>query len=221
MKTRAERKPDMGYININTIESQIDECVLKFFSDRNIDIYDSTQRKLITHNMVTLCMRYVYNNLFRPNTTLWNNQKSLIDYDNIELLTVIANKFIDLSLEFNKSLGLMQFSLFTGIHRQTLAEWRDNKQLNPERSDVINNICECHKMEQIGLLNDTPVGALAVANNDIETGLQWSQNQALNNTAAAVYILPTERTNRLALTAPGDSEKVLEVIQDKNKVLTS
>ena len=215
-------RPDMAYININTIESDIDDCIINFFSQYDINIFDMSQRKLITHNLLTLAMMNVYKTLFKPNQSMINNQKSLIDYDNIDMLTVIANKFIELSLMFNKSLGLMQFSLFTGIHRSTLAEWRDNKQLNPARSDVINNICECHKMEQIGLLNDTPVGALAVANNDIETGLEWSTKQALNNTAAAVYILPTERTNRLQLAAP-DQSQVLAIpdTSDKDKVLTS
>ena len=102
---------------------------------------------------------------------------------------------------FNKSLGLMQFSNMTGIHRQTLAEWRDNERSNPARSDVINNICECHKMEHIGLLNDTPVGALAVANNDVETGLQWATKQAIAAGQQAVFLIPSERLNRLSISA--------------------
>lgn len=214
---RSEVKPDMDYININTIQQQIDDCVISFFTKRGIDIYDMSQRKHVNHNMLTLCMMNVYNTLFKPDRTLWNNQKSLIDYDNIELLTVIANKFIELSLEFNKSLGLMQFSLFTGIHRSTLAEWRDNKNVNPARSDLINNICECHKMEQIGLLNDTPVGALAVANNDIETGLQWSQNQLLTAQNNAVFLIPSERLNRLQISDSKPQEIPAAVIQEQQK----
>lgn len=191
--------PKDKYININTIGAQIDNCVFDFFTARNIDIYDITQCKSIPHNIITLCMMNVYNTLFKPDQTLCNNQKSLINYDDIELLQTIANKFIELSLHFNKSLGLMQFSLFSGIHRATLADWRDNKNINPARSDIINNICECHKMEQIGLLNDTPVGALAVANNDIETGLQWSQNQAITAGNNAVFLIPSERLKRLEI----------------------
>lgn len=133
-----------------------------------------------------------------------NNQHSKIDYNDIDLLYIIANKFIMLSLKFNKSLGLMQFSLFSGIHRATLAEWRDHPEANPARSDIIKNICECHKMEQINILNDTPVGALAVANNDHETGLEWSKNQAAQIAANTVYLLPSERVDRLKLPKPED-----------------
>ena len=98
----------------------------------------------------------------------------------------------------------MQFSLMTGIHWGTLASWRDNEKANPARSGVIKSICEYHKMEQINLLNDTPVGALAVANNDMETGLQWSQNQVTSITNNTVYMIPSERADRLKLDSPTD-----------------
>ena len=186
-------------ININTISKQIDNCVLTFFDKYNIDIYDLQQCKSIPHNIVSLCMMSVYDQLFKPDHGMINNQRSLIDYNDIEQLTIIANAFINWSLHFNKSLGLMQFSLFTGIHRATLAEWRDDRSTNPARSDIINNICECHKMEQIGLLNESPVGALAVANNDPETGLKWAANQAQQITNNTVYMIPSERAGRLQL----------------------
>jgi hypothetical protein len=186
-------------IDINTIAADIDNVIINFFTKRNIDIYDIQQCRTIPHNVLTLCMMSVYNQLFKPDHGMINNQRSIIDYNDIELLTVIANKFIEWSLWFSKSLGLMQFSIFTGIHRATLAEWRDNREPNPARSDIINNICECHKMEQISLLNDTPVGALAVANNDQETGLNWSANQAAQITNNTVYLLPSERSGKLKL----------------------
>lgn len=192
-------KPELNIINTATISQDIDNCVLEYFSRYSLDVFDLSQRKYITHNILTGCMKYIYNKLFKPQHGLMNNQKSLLDYDNIEQLTVVADKFIELSLEFNKSLGLMQFSIMSGIHRSTLAEWRDNRELNPIRSDIINNICECHKMEQIGLLNDSPVGALAVANNDIETGLEWSKQQALTQANNTVYILSSERLQGLGL----------------------
>lgn len=192
-------KTKLDYINIATISGDIDNFVNDFFMIRNIDINDISQCRTIPHNVLTLCLLGIYNKFFKPHKTLVNNQNSLIDYNNIEQLTVIANKFIELSLMFNKSLGLMQFSVMTGIHRSTLAEWRDNEKVNPTRSDLIQNICELHKMEQVNLLNDTPVGALAVANNDKETGLNWSTNQAAQITNNTVYLLPSERVDRFRL----------------------
>lgn len=186
-------------IDINTIADQIDNCVFSFFENFNINIYDVTQCKTVPHNTLTLCMMSIYDKLFKPSCGMVNNQRSLIDYNDIEQLTVIANSFIKWALWFNKSMGIMQFSMMTGIHWQTLADWERNEELNPIRSAIVKNIRERHKMEQINLLNDTPVGALAVANNDTETGLNWSKNQAQQITNNTVYYLPSERSDKLKL----------------------
>ena len=108
-----------------------------------------------------------------------NNQKSLIDYDSIEQLEAVINTFIHVCLLFNKSLGLMSFSLFTGIDDNTLLRWssQDGEKVNPKRWGLIKNIKEHNKNMLISNLKDSPVGALAVANNDSETGLNWSANQ--------------------------------------------
>ena len=196
------------YIDINTIENDIDNCVIEFFNQNNIDINDSASCKAVTHNMLSLCMRYIYNNLFKPSHNMINNQKSLVDYNDIELLTVLANKFIDLCLKFNKSLGLLSFAYMVGCDYSTLMNWLNNRESNPKRFDILKSIQEQHKLIHIGLLNETPVGALAVANNDSETGLEWSKQQAQQLTQNAIYILPSERMDRLKLDKPQDQNGV-------------
>jgi hypothetical protein len=186
-------------ININTISQQITNCVEKFFCKYNIDIYDVNQIRTIPHNLYNACMISCYKDLFKPDHKMINNQHSIIDYNDVELLSIIANTFIELAMMFNKSIGIMQFSLLTGIHWQTLAKWERDEQLNPLRSAIVKNIREYHKLEQIALLNDTPVGAMAVANNDVETGLNWSANQVQQITNNTVYYLPSERSNKLQL----------------------
>jgi hypothetical protein len=101
----------------------------------------------------------------------------------------------------NKSLGLMSFSYLTGIRIETLLVWLspEGEKLNPARTKVIKYIKECHKAGHIALLNDSPVGALAVANNDIETGLEWSTKQALTAQNNAVFLIPSERLQRLSI----------------------
>ena len=64
---------------------------------------------------------------------------------------------------------------------------------------LLKSIQEGHKQQQINLLNDSPVGALAVANNDIETGLEWSKQQALMQASNTVFLLPSERLDKLKL----------------------
>lgn len=192
-------------IDINTISQQIDDCVISFFDKYNIDIYDLSQIKPVTHNMINLCFKYIYNSLFKPDHKMVNNQRSIVDYNNIDLLTVLADKFIEICQHFNKSLGLMSFSFMLGCDYSTMYLWLQNdEKANPARFKVLKSVKECHKLAQISLLNDTPVGALAVANNDIETGLEWSKNQVASVTNNTVYMIPSERADRLKLDSPTD-----------------
>ena len=186
-------------ININTISDQIDNCVIEFFDRYGIDINDITSIKAIPHNTLSLCMRFIYQELFKPDHNMINNQKSLIDYNDTDLLQVLADKFIELCMRFNKSLGLMSFGFMIGCDYSTLMRWLSDRESNPIRYDILKGIQEGHKVVHIGLLNETPVGALAVANNDIETGLNWSANQAQQITNNTVYLIPSERVNRLNL----------------------
>ena len=187
-------------IDINTIADQIDNCVVEFFDNRNIDINDISQCRSIPHNIVTLCMRYIYEQLFKPSKPLPNNQKSLLDYNDINQLSIVTDKFLDWCLWFNKSLGLVPFSYMTGIDERTLYRWlSEGEELNPERYQLLKSIQTGHKQAQINLLNDSPVGSMAVANNDHETGLEWSKNQLQQIASNAVYLIPSERTDRLKL----------------------
>jgi hypothetical protein len=186
-------------INPDTISEQIDNVVVSFFDNYNINIYDMKDIKTVSHNMLNLCFREIYKRLFKPDHKLINNQKSLIDYNDAVILQILADKFIDICQHFNKSLGLMSFSFMIGIDYKTLYNWLQAEELNPKRFQVLKNVQECHKLAQVSLLNDSPVGALAVANNDSETGLNWSANQVQQITNNTVYYLPSERTDRLNL----------------------
>lgn len=202
----AERKPKYNFIKPDTIHDQVIECVNAEVIDLGYDLNNPKERRSITHNEINYILRQVYNRLFKPDKPLINNQKSLIDYDNIELLQIIADTFLDICSKFNKSLGLMSFSYMTGIDYRTIyrALNEDSNELNSSRCQVFKSIQEGHKQAQISLLNDTPVGALAVANNDHETGLEWSKNQ-MQVTAQSVYFLPSERVDRMRLEKPKDN----------------
>lgn len=215
---RAERKPDMNYININTISQQIDDCIDQFLNDNGIE-RDYKSLVSIKHSTVNYMFSYIYKSLFKPNKPLWNNQKSLVDYDNIELLQVLADKFIEICQRFNKSLGIMSFGYMIGANYNTLARWVNDEKSNPSRSSVIKSIQESHKAQHIALLNESPVGALAVANNDVETGLEWATKQAVANGSSAVFLIPSERLNRLgvAASAPVALPVAAEAEEVKNK----
>lgn len=187
-------------INKETIAQDIDKCVIDFFNQYSIDIYDIKTIKTIPHNTINLCFKYIHKTLFKPDKKLISNKQSNIDYNDIELLQILSDKFIEICQHFNKSLGLMSFSFMLGINYKTLYNWLNDENANPERLQVLKNIQECHKVAQISLLNDTPVGALSVANNDHETGLEWSKQSNNQLTANTVYLIPSERVDKLKLT---------------------
>lgn len=191
-------------IDINTISQQIDDCINEYCNKYGLDIDNYNFRVNIKHNELNNMFRYVYNSLFKPNKTFMNNEKSLIDYNNNDLLSVIAGKFIDLCLFFNKSMGLMSFCIFTGIDDNTIIRWSspEGEKLNPKRWELLKSIKELNKAMLISNLKDSPVGALAVANNDKETGLEWSKNQVQQITTNQVFYLPSERSDRLKLDSP-------------------
>lgn len=196
--------PKDKYINIDTVCNDIDKCIDDFLLENGID-NDYKSLMSLKHSTVVYMMSYINKKLFKADRTLCNNQNSYIDYNNIELLQVLADKFLDICQRFNKSLGLMAFSYFIGCSYSTLSNWLNadsGGELNNSRLLVLKSIQEGHKLQQINLLNDSPVGALAVANNDIETGLEWSKQQAALQASNAVYILPSERADRLKLQPP-------------------
>lgn len=199
VKTKA-----INAIDINTVSDNIDKCVNDFFAQYNLDIYNIADIKSVSHNMLNLCFKYIYKSLFKPSTTLVNNQKSLVDYDNLDLMALLADKFIEICQHFNKSLGLMSFGFMLGCNYKTIYNWLNDGGSNPQRLQILKNIQECHKVAQINLLNDSQVGALAVANNDVETGLEWAKQTAALQASNTVYILPSERVDRMRLQAPED-----------------
>ena len=202
-------KPKLNIINPDTIYNDIMSCVYDElnnmgFNKYGIDDSNPKKQRIISHNQLNYIFKRVYINLFKPSKALYNNQKSLIDYDNIELLQNIADAFIDICNMLNKSLGLMSFSFMTGINYKTIyndLHENNGREINLSRMQIYKNIQEAHKAAQVALLNDSPVGALAVANNDIETGLQWAEKQATAAAANTVFILPSERLKTLGIQA--------------------
>lgn len=192
----------MNYININTVCDDIDNVINDVLTELNIDAYDYKAITSIKHSTVNYMFSTVYKRLFKPDHNLPNNQKSLVDYNDIELLQVLADKFIDICQRFNKSLGLMSFAYMIGCSYSTLDNWlhaADSDELNRARLEVLKSIQVSHKAQHIALLNESPVGALAVANNDHETGLEWSKNNLQQLAGNTVYLIPSERSEKLAL----------------------
>lgn len=197
-------KPQLNIININIIHDEIMQCVLNQLSimgynNNGVDYSNEKKPHYISHNEINYILRQVYNNLFKPDKPLFNNQKSLVDYDNVELLQVLADTFLDICFMYNKALSLQSFSYMTGINYWTLLEWRDQEELNPIRSQIVKSIIQGYSIANSGQLSDTPIGQAMLANNDPEMGKMYARNQAQQITNNTVYYLPSERSDKLKL----------------------
>ena len=94
----------------------------------------------------------------------------------------------------------------SGIDDNTINDWLSHKdELNRKRAGVLKAVKDYNKNALISILKDYGVGAIAVANNDVETGLEWTKNTqqiAQNNT---VYYIPSERIDKLRLNKPPET----------------
>ena len=199
-------KPNYNFINPQELPNQVNNILTEYCSLYGIDLYNYKERSSIKHNEVNNILRYMYNRIFKPSTGLYNNQRSLLNYDDIEQLQSAVDVFLNICSLFNKALGLWSFCIFTGIDDNTVIRWssEEGKQSNPIRWELLKSIKEYNKGALISNLKDTPVGALAVANNDHDTGLEWSKNQAAALAVNTVYLLPSERVDRMKLDKPED-----------------
>ena len=185
-------------IDINTIENQVMTALYKALDTMGFDksgVDPENHKRTVSHNQLNYCFRMIHKTVFKPDHNMINNQ-------------AVADLFLYICGLYNKSLGLMSFSFMTGIDYKTIYNWVSDqgKKLNPERFQILKYIQESHKAAQIGLLNESPVGALAVANNDTETGLEWATKQALTAQNNAVFLIPSERLQRLSITARDEIE---------------
>ena len=78
---------------------------------------------------------------------------------------------------------------------------------NPRRCDNLRKIANYNRDAVIHNLKESNIGLIAVANNDKETGLEWSKNNAPKVEKQNVFFIPSERVDRLKISR-GDNNEV-------------
>lgn len=66
-------------------------------------------------------LKYIYNNVFKPQKGQKHN--SNIDYGDVDLLGNIWDTYTGLCYKYLQYPTMLDFSLFTGIRRETLSDW--------------------------------------------------------------------------------------------------
>ena len=107
-------------------------------------------------------LSYIAYNVFR-NTNKQSDYdgSSIIDYNDISTLENIWNIYKYICARYNKSYSLQSFSLFTGIHYESIKNWKNNA--NDSRHSIVNKwFSECESMLLDRTVNDNSVGSLFV-----------------------------------------------------------
>lgn len=182
-------------VDYENLERNIINVFMDTLSNGGIDVNNAEALAKIKHNTFEDACGAVYDCLFRPEKNQENNQLSLLPYNDNNILKQLVYIYNRLCIKCNKSNGVYGFSTMTGYGYSTLNAWLVD-QLNPGRIEILKNLQETRRHTHINRLQDTPLGDVAVANNDAELGLNWAKNNAPQVTQKAVYILPAEQTRK-------------------------
>lgn len=196
--------------DIPLLDSRIDELLLEACNKYGLNIEDYNARVSIKHLTLNGLFLYIKDNLFKPpyGINLINNQSSLIDYNDMVLLSFLCDKYMSICTYFSKSLGIYSFASFTGIYYEILGDWLEDREgLNPERRRLLSKVADYNRQSLISNLKESNIGQIAVANNDKETGLEWSKNNAPKVEKQNVFFIPSERVDRLKISR-GDNNEV-------------
>ena len=156
------------YNDIEYIKNRIDGAINDFCID-----YDIKDLRNETQNLFNALLRYIYNHVFKPkkNLKIDNRSKSLLDYNNIELLYGVLEYYIYICDLYNKAISIKGFTLMIGIDYGIILDWSNgvNRSLNPLYSQI-HKILDSERERSLSdiLLSGKkqPIGILAVLNHE-------------------------------------------------------
>ena len=198
--------------DISKLDSMIDNTIINYCKKSNIDLYDYEFKKKITAAEVAYIIRMLRDDLFLPAYTDHfdvTETRNLLDLSDIVLFNFITDKYLRICSFFGVALGLYSYSVLLNISYGDIPEWVNEptigKELNAARAFNVKKVSNFRAREIVNNLQASPVGTMAVANNDTETGLQWAKNQQITTEKTTVYYLPSERVDRLRLETKDDN----------------
>ena len=161
--------------NINLDDDgYIDE---QFYLNACIDIIDrgiqdrGRNPDHITTNQLKAHLNDCYNTLFRPNKPILYNPNCRIPYNTTNIQRLI-NVYLTICDVYDVLPSVYVFSRFTGIGDDTMDEYvtHARNQITKHRKDYVQD-----------RLNDSTVGVIALANNDIDTSLLYTRQNLVDH----------------------------------------
>ena len=127
-------------------------------------------------------MYFIYTQLFKPDKKQLYDLKTIIDYDDIELLQALSDKYLSMCNGYNKHLGIDGFKTFIGISDCLIDEWSNNPTCL--QYGILKTIRDQNRNSFEESLQDTDLGRMALANNSATIGLNYNYVAAAQVAAA-------------------------------------
>lgn len=185
----------MKTVNLGTLEEDITGTFLEFLKKGGVDVNDFTSLAKVKHNTFDRALMYVCDVLFKADRGQINNQKSLLPYDNLEVIKELWYIYYKLCTITNNDCTLKGYANMTGYDYSTLKMWAVDE-LNPDRLAFFKTCVKDRQTMVTNKLSDSDFGNVALANNDKELGFEWAKNGAHQVTKSTVFILPGEQARR-------------------------
>lgn len=154
-----------GNINAAYYENAIRELIPRYADMLNYDI-----NKLTSNNLLAIS-NHIYKTLFKPQTTIKNNQKCNIPYNEYNFKTLL-DIYSHIALDYNALPSLYTFSCLTGIQEETLRDYV---------TDAGQVMVKSRKEYLINRLNENNIGVMTLANNEQSIGLMYNRQNIIDH----------------------------------------
>lgn len=163
-------------INVNNVCQLIDKYFDLYFVNMFPDGYDYiTLTKVVRTTTFKSCMRFIFENVFKSDV-VYNKNASILNTDNVELLTVICEKYLSICDNYNKQLGITGYALLIGYDMDYVRSWGEN--VTGPLYPIFKSLKDHLKDSSEDSLKDSDIGRIAVANNSNEVGLNYGYMSA-------------------------------------------
>lgn len=158
---------DSGYIDIEKNVQRINNIIRSCCAEVDIDKPDS--------NQVNGFLHVAYRNLYKPQGVMLSGSGSKTNIDiNSENVLRMIEVYQSVVETWNTLPSQIGFERLTGINKSTAAKYV---------TDFVYCIQNARKAYVQNRLNNTPLGVLTLANNDIDTGLLYTRQNIVAHEA--------------------------------------
>lgn len=173
---------DKNKMDIEKTLNQIDNLLNVYLSKIDPELNYNNLVKIKTTTFKD-ALYFVYTQLFKPDKPQLYDVKTIIDYNDFNILDSLCNKYLSICNAYNKHLGIDGFITLIGISDNLIDRWSNDPTCL--QYGIVKKIRVKTRNSFEESLQDTDLGRMAIANNSVTMGLNYGYNAALQAAAGA------------------------------------